>query len=103
MPDRFTALGTEPFWAAEIDGATLLYKTPEDQAGARVAVTRRLVGEAVELRGELAGAPLILTITAGRCSDGMSDRVYSYRVARQVGGDLQRGCATAEDLRRNAA
>ena len=93
LPERFTALGTEPFWAVEVDGARLTYRTPENQVGQAAAVTRTPGDDFVELRGTLAGQALTLTVSKGPCSDGMSDTVYAYRVTRRLGDDTQRGCA----------
>ncbi|MCA1661836.1 MAG: hypothetical protein LC648_06625 [Novosphingobium sp.] len=93
LPERFTALGTEPFWAATVAGGRLTYMTPEDQAGQTIAVEREDDADLVELRGTLAGKPLALTITKGPCSDGMSDVVYRWSVERRLGDDVQRGCA----------
>lgn len=93
LPETFTALGTEPFWAAKVAGGRLTYMTPEDQAGQTIAVEREDGAELVELSGTLAGKPLALTITKGPCSDGMSDVVYRWSVERRLGDDVQRGCA----------
>jgi uncharacterized membrane protein len=93
LPHEFTALGTEPFWAAKVAGDRLTYMTPEDQAGQTIPVTRENGAELVELSGTLAGKPLALTITKGPCSDGMSDVVYRWSVERRLGDDVQRGCA----------
>jgi len=97
LPDTFTALGTEPFWAAKVAGDRLTYMTPEDQAGQTIAVEREDGAELVELSGTLAGKPLALTITKGPCSDGMSDVVYRWSVERRLGDDVQRGCARRPD------
>ena len=93
LPARFTALGTEPFWAAKVDGARLTYLTPEDQVGQPVAVARTSQGDSVEFAATLAGKRLTLTVSAGPCSDGMSDTVYPFAVRRRLGDDEQRGCA----------
>ena len=93
VPQRFIARGTEPFWAATVDGATLTYATPENQAGTRLPVTRQVLGESVVVRGLLASRKLILVVSPGPCSDGMSDIVYPYAVDRTLGEELQRGCA----------
>ena len=95
VPRQFTALGTEPFWAAKADGGVLLYQTPEDQAGRRVAVSRRVSGVRTEFSGKLDGAPLTLMIGAGPCSDGMSDTVYSHSAELRIGVQQLRGCAKA--------
>ena len=93
LPQRFVALGTEPFWAAEIDGQTMRYRTPENQTGQLVAIVRETRGSSIDLRGNLAERPLILTVSAGPCSDGMSDNTYQWTVVRRLGDDRQRGCA----------
>jgi len=94
-PRLFNALGTEPFWAAKVDGGVLLYQTPEDLAGQRVAVIRRVSGLRTEFSGTLGGAPLTLVIGAGPCSDGMSDTVYSHSAELRIGAQDLRGCAKA--------
>ena len=93
LPARFTALGTEPFWAAKVVGARLTYITPEDQVGRPIAVARTGRGDSVEFATTLAGKRLTLTVTAGPCSDGMSDTVYPFAVRRRLGDDEQPGCA----------
>lgn len=93
VPARFTALGTEPFWAAKVDGARLTYTTPLDEAGRTIVVTRRATATSVEIDGTLTGRRLTLTVTAGPCSDGMSDTVYPLSVVRRVGDAVQSGCA----------
>ena len=93
LPGRFTALGTEPFWAAAVDGDSLRYRTPEDQAGQQIAVTRRAAGESVVVTGTLGEAPLRLAVTAGPCSDGMSDAIYPYMAELTIAGRSATGCA----------
>ena len=95
VPRQFTALGTEPFWAAKVDGGVLLFQTPEDQAGQRVAVSRRVSGVRTEFSGTLNGARLTLMIGAVPCSDGMSDTVYSHSAELRIGAQQLRGCAKA--------
>ena len=95
VPRQFTALGTEPFWAAKVDGGVLLFQTPEDQAGQRIAVSRRVSGVRTEFSGTLNGARLTLMLGAGPCSDGMSDTVYSHSAELRIGAQQLRGCAKA--------
>lgn len=96
LPERFTALGTEPFWAAKVDGARLTYSTPEDQAGRTISVTRRNKTRVAVVEGMLGGRPLRLRIGAGPCSDGMSDVVYPFAVERTEGDVVHNGCARAD-------
>ncbi|MCW1383089.1 hypothetical protein OLX02_09665 [Novosphingobium sp. KCTC 2891] len=93
MPERLRAVGTEPFWGADIDGATLTYSTPEFPDGIRITVARQVGATFVEYSGTLDGKPLTLRIEKGPCSDGMSDQIYTYRATRAIGPDIERGCA----------
>jgi uncharacterized membrane protein len=93
-PMRLRAVGTEPFWAARIEGRCVTYSHPEDQAGARVWT--KFSGSAVSgtWTGNLNGKPFILrTRSEPGCSDGMSDRIYPIAVALTVNGEERSGCA----------
>ena len=96
LPQRFTALGTEPFWAAKVDGGRLIYSTPLDHAGRAISITRHAAARVATVEGVLDGRLLRLRIRAGPCSDGMSDVVYPFAVERTVGDDVQHGCARGE-------
>lgn len=91
MPARLEALGTEPFWNARVGGAQIVYSTPENQQGQSIPVARS--GSA--WRGTLAGKPFELSITRGRCNDGMSDTVYAFKAQLVVEGERRDGCARA--------
>lgn len=97
IPAQLRALGTEPFWNADIDGTTLTYRTPEFPGGIRITVSRTdgqgPDGPQTVFSGTLDGKPLALTVSSGTCGDGMSDRVYALTAVREIGPDIQRGCA----------
>ncbi|MEO6042111.1 MAG: hypothetical protein ABIP41_09430 [Croceibacterium sp.] len=84
--------GTEPFWGGEASGSSLTWKTPEDQAGATIAVTRFAGRNGLGLSGTLGGAPFDMAVSAARCSDGMSGRKYPFTVTVRRGRDTLRGC-----------
>ena len=88
------ALGTEPFWAATIEGRCVTYSTPENQQGTRIW-TRVGTGPMGPIwSGSYEGKPFVLRIQpAVRCSDGMSDRVYDLEAALIVAGEERKGCA----------
>jgi uncharacterized membrane protein len=89
------AIGTEPFWSAQIEGRCVIYSHPEDQEGTRIW-TRFNLGPNGERTwsGALRDRRFELTVRpqAG-CSNGMSDRRYSYAAELAVNGELRRGCA----------
>ncbi|WP_408587800.1 COG3650 family protein [Novosphingobium sp.] len=93
LPDRLRALGTEPFWSADVAGTTLTYGTPDFPSGISITVARRDGADFAEWSGTLDGKPLTLRVEKGPCSDGMSDRIYPYRVTRTIGPEIEQGCA----------
>lgn len=87
---RFT--GTEPFWGGDVQGGTLLYRTPEDQDGRAIEVTRFAGRGGLSYSGMLEGQSFDMTVTPGECSDGMSDRTYPFTVTLNIGNELRQGC-----------
>jgi len=91
----FRAFGTEPFWNVNVEDSTLTYSTPEDQQGVAMQGTRRALTDGVEITGNHDGKAFALTVTAGTCSDGMSDNQYTM-VSTFRYGDLDlKGCGEA--------
>ena len=91
----FRAFGTEPFWNVNVEGNTLTYTTPEDQAGVVMQGERHAVTGGVEVTGEHAGKAFILGVSEGMCSDGMSDNRYTLIATFRFGDVDYRGCAEA--------
>ena len=91
---RFT--GTEPFWGGEVDGRTLTYTTPENQAGTVILVERFAGRGGLSFSGLLDGAEFDMMVTPLECSDGMSDRTYPFTVTLEIGEDKRNGCAWSE-------
>ena len=89
------AFGNEPFWSVEARGGTLVFKTPENQAGVTLQGRRvpSLVGTVIVGQGE--GGEFHLGITPGECSDGMSDRTHAHAATFIFGGQAYKGCAEA--------
>ena len=89
---RLRAVGTEPFWGAEVDGRCVTYSTPENQMGTRVWT--HYDASANRWEGALDNGSFKLTLKAHEgCSDGMSDRSYPLVAIVEVGGEERRGCA----------
>lgn len=87
--EAYMAIGTEPFWALEITPTRLNFdgqygetKIVEPNPGARPAIN-----------GERYVTPrLVVDITHGTCSDGMSDRRYRDHVTVTADGKTVKGC-----------
>ena len=90
------AIGTEPFWAAEVDGRCVTYKTPEDQQGKRIWAHVDTGPQGPVWNGALNGQEFQLIVKpAGPqgCSDGMSDKTYPMDAILRVEGETRNGCA----------
>lgn len=84
--------GTEPFWGGEATGSKLTYTTPENMGGMVITVRRFAGNHGIGLSGQLAGNAFDMTVTPGKCGDGMSDRSYPLTVTLSVGGEIREGC-----------
>lgn len=91
----FRAFGTEPFWNVNVEDTTLTYSTPEDQQGVAMQGTRRALADGVEITGSHGGEAFTLTVTAGTCSDGMSDNAYTMVSTFRYGDLDYKGCGEA--------
>lgn len=88
------ALGTEPFWAARVEGRCVTYSHPEDQVGTRVWTKFSGTAASGSWSGSLNGRPFVMrTRPQSGCSDGMSDKRYPIAVSLSVGGEQRSGCA----------
>lgn len=92
-PSGYRLIGTEPFWGGTVTASEVVYNTPENQEGERIPVTAVYGPDSEVYSGTLDGRPFVLTLTAGPCSDGMSDNVHSYTVVLLVTDETRRGCA----------
>lgn len=93
LPQRWQALGTEPFWAVEVTPGEMRWSTPENIPGTTVAARETAAGAARVWHATLDGQRFELRITPGPCSDGMSDTVYPFTAQVLVAGETRRGCA----------
>ena len=88
------ALGTEPFWALDVDSAGLRFITPDDTIGIRFPpIAPTSVGDTLIWAGQTERASIEARIWREKCSDGMSDREYLYTARVTVAGTTHRGCA----------
>ena len=95
----FDAVGTEPFWNIKVrpDGVTLSRPDHPDVVTANPGV--RIDGEQGVFDGTAGEQRLVLRLTPGECSDGMSDRHYGYSAEVWIDGETLRGCASkTQDL-----
>jgi uncharacterized membrane protein len=91
------AIGTEPFWSAQVQGRCVAYSTPEDQEGTRIWTRFNPGPDGGVWVGSLDGKPFkLVTRLRQGCSDGMSDRSYPLDAMLTVRGEERRGCAAPD-------
>ncbi len=89
------ALGTEPFWALDIDSTGLRFTTPDDTSGKRFPpnAPTPMAGDTLVWMAESDLTAVHVRIWPEPCSDGMSDRSYPWTAIVRVAGTTYRGCA----------
>lgn len=93
LPPQFIAFGNEPFWSVRVDGKQLHWNSPENMEGiAFTASVQTLPGQR-RYTGELDGVSVSLLLSAGPCSDGMSDQLHPLTVRWTIDGRVLDGCA----------
>ncbi|HEU4992896.1 MAG TPA: hypothetical protein VFT52_10460, partial [Luteimonas sp.] len=93
------AFGNEPFWSVQARGGTLVFTTPDDQAGVTLLGRRvpSLVGTVI--LGSGPKGEFHFGVTPGKCSDGMSDRSYDFASTFIYDGVTYKGCAEPVEAR----
>lgn len=91
----FRLLGTEPFWSLSIDSTGFRFTTPEDTAGRRFPASRAVMAGDSLRWNTLAddGTDVEVVVAPADCSDGMSDRKWTWRARVQLGSRTWQGCA----------
>jgi len=92
--EDYRAIGTEPFWAVTVKGSTATLERP-DRGPLRYAVSRHDDRRAIRYLGD----GFSMAVTEGPCSDGMSDAIWSDRVAVAFGEGTLNGCGGLRDDR----
>lgn len=89
-------MGTEPFWAVEIVPESLTYSGVDRPAQKAANPGPAVQGAVAVWTAETeAKTPLVVTLAATDCSDGMSDRTYPLTARVEIGGESLTGCAAA--------
>lgn len=95
----FDAVGTEPFWTLKIRAASMALARPDHAEVTTANPGVRADGDQGVWDGTLGEQRLVLRLTPGDCSDGMSDRRYGYSAEVWIDGETLRGCAAkTQDL-----
>ena len=99
LPSGFRCFGTEPFWTILPTPTGFAITTPDTQDQPEViSVTDYGPPDEVDpglfFRGSTTDGQILAEALPGRCSDGMSDRLYGLHYVDSTG---RRGCCTLAD------
>ena len=86
-PSDYRAIGTEPFWAVTVRGATAVLERP-DAPPLHYGVRQEMDSKSLRYLGD----GFTMTISEGPCSDGMSDALWSDRVQIAFAQGVYKGC-----------
>ena len=97
-PQSLRVVGTEPFWAVQVNGDALTFTTPEDQRGLQLRGVRVVAADGgFAIAGRSGQQGFSLQVDPGNCSDGMSDTAYTMTAEFRLGETTYRGCARPAD------
>ena len=89
------ALGTEPFWSADLKGDRLTITRPDHPPLTARAKLKQLTANWAVWEARTAdGRSLRFAAVSDDCSDGMSDRTYPLGVEIAFEGEILKGCAS---------
>ena len=98
--EPFRAVGTEPFWALDIDSTGLRFRTPDDTSGVHWPPSSRVVtGDTSRWIAKTVRGKIEARIWPAQCSDGMSDRTWEYAATVRVDTTSYTGCAESRAQR----
>jgi uncharacterized membrane protein len=90
----FDAVGTEPFWNVKVRAAGMTLSRPDHPDVATGNPGVRIDGDQGLFDAAAGERRLVLRLTPGDCSDGMSDRHYGYLAEVWIDGETLKGCAS---------
>ncbi len=80
--------GTEPFWNILFGDGRMVFSSPDSHTGQTTTTPFILTKAGAEWHGK----DMDIYLTAGRCSDGMSDRGYPLKAVVHIGAAVLKGC-----------
>lgn len=92
----FDVIGTEPFWSVKIRSASVVLTRPDAAQVSNANPGVRIDGEqgVWDSNGQSEDAGrLVVRLTPGVCTDGMSDRVYRFYAEVWIDRETLKGCA----------
>lgn len=84
--------GTEPFWAVKIRGTSIALTRPDAPERAFANAGKAEASGTATWTANDASGSIVVKLTPGSCSDGMSDKTYPYSAVVTVGTETLKGC-----------
>jgi uncharacterized membrane protein len=90
---RYSAKWTEPFWAADITATGVALTRPGETTTNIINYTTTQSQSSKDTLVKDLKGEFFITLSPGKCSDGMSDVVYENTATVLVGAETLTGCA----------
>lgn len=94
-PVNLDLAGTEPFWNVKIRGTSVAFTEPDAPQQDFANAAKAEAGGAATWTANNASGSIVVKVSAGPCSDGMSDRTWTYTAEVTLGTRVLKGCAAA--------
>lgn len=93
----FSALGNEPFWRVDIKGTDITLTRPGESGPAPETTQAASAGmastaDSATWTAQAGTVAVVVKVTRGECSDGMSDNKYPYVAEVTWGAETLKGC-----------
>lgn len=88
----FSARGNEPFWRVDIKGTDIVLTRPDAPAVTAGNAGLAATESQATWTAQAGATSVVVTLTKGDCSDGMSDLKYGYTARVVWGAETFNGC-----------
>ena len=91
----FSASGTEPFWRVDVKGTDITLSGPAAETVQTTTATNAglaATADSATWTAQAGATPVVVKVTKGDCSDGMSDLTYPYKAEVTWGVETLKGC-----------
>lgn len=91
----FSARGNEPFWRIDIKGSDIVLTRPDAPATTATNAGLAATDGQATWTAQAGATAVMVSVTRGDCSDGMSDLKYGYTAQVTWGDETLKGCGFA--------
>ena len=92
-PRKFQGLGTEPFWNIQITEEAIHFRSPDTTEQWKAVSPIQSGSQLLFLTEDESGNKISIVVLREKCSDGMSENEYAFRLTVERANQRLNGCA----------